>query len=499
MSQELLAAITRAVREEVGRSALGSPSPVGGQASRQPGRRGSRSTSRRRLEYDSQSSGGEYSGGDSPYPRESCVGRDGPHTRDTVPSPWAPSRVRVDGQQVVPPSPAAEAPERKIPTKISVNNPFYIVVFDCETYALANKSTRYTRSQAHTLGRLKKDVGQSFGYRSEWNGTPPLKVFQFLKKFSKACDDNDVSEAEAFYMLQDFTKEPLRSEVMAVMPSRNGGNPGEVSSYLELINWMLRLHADETSLALQVEEFNRATQVESEDERAFAERLRQLNVLCGFIHSQGVLKGRYVEGVHRAARATVRERNTPGMSLAELSRIAQTKGDEYRWLVKEQRKEREAEADKAAEATRLRRLTRLAQPPRATRVGSSTVYKEPVIEAVAATTPPTRKGPGTASDRPCWQCGEVGHWAEACPKLDPRLRARLTQGASASTSRSVRGNYPRRPTTVSAVTDTVAEEDSPLEEGEVTSSGTDNDGPTQSAEGNEQPPGASASPTPRGL
>ncbi|GAB0498452.1 hypothetical protein MMPV_009796 [Pyropia vietnamensis] len=222
-------------------------------------------------------------------------------------------------------------------------------VFDCESYSLVNKSLTYGSREAHTLGRCKKDVAQSFGVRSEWDGTPPLKVFQFLRKIAKACDDNDVSEAEAFFMLQDFTKEPLRSEVMSVMPSRHGGNPGEVNSYLELINWMLRYHADEASLAAQVEEFNRATQTPGESERTFAERLRQLNVLCGFIHPQGVIKGRFVEGVHRAARVTVRERNTPSMTLAELARIAQTKGDEYRWIVSDQRREREKEA-RTAEA-----------------------------------------------------------------------------------------------------------------------------------------------------
>ncbi|GAB0498131.1 hypothetical protein MMPV_009472 [Pyropia vietnamensis] len=101
-----------------------------------------------------------------------------------------------------------------------VNNPMFRDVFDCESYSFVNKSLTYGSREAHTLGRRKKDVAQSFGH----------------KRFS---------------MLQDFTKEPLRSEVMSVMPSRHGGNPGEVNSYLELINWMLRYHADEASLAAQ--------------------------------------------------------------------------------------------------------------------------------------------------------------------------------------------------------------------------------------------------------
>jgi len=93
--------------------------------------------------------------------------------------------------------------------KIVVNNPFYRIMFDCETYALDNKSVVYTRRQARTLGRRKKDVAQSFGVHDEWDGSPPAKVFQLLRKFATACDDNDISEGEAFYILQDSRQAPI--------------------------------------------------------------------------------------------------------------------------------------------------------------------------------------------------------------------------------------------------------------------------------------------------
>jgi len=55
------------------------------------------------------------------------------------------------------------------------------------------------RTLVRTLGRRKKDVAQSFGVHDDWDGSPPAKVFQFLRNFAKACDDNDVSEGEALY------------------------------------------------------------------------------------------------------------------------------------------------------------------------------------------------------------------------------------------------------------------------------------------------------------
>jgi len=166
-----------------------------------------------------------------------------------------------------------------------------------------------------------------------------------------------------------------------------------------------------------------------------------------------------VEGVHRAARATVRERNTPGMTMAELARVAQTTSDEHRWLRLEQHKERTKEREALAEEARLRRQARAAALPRVT--GGTREYQQrnaPVrtVGAVGAHPPGPRydgsrpKAPGGSfpggsdspryrprprdetsrpksrmGEYPCWQYGKVGHCTEVCPDLDARLRGRL--------------------------------------------------------------------------
>ena len=290
-------------------------------------------------------------------------------------------------------------PTRVVPPKIVVNHPYYRVMFDCETYALDNKSVAYTRRQARTLGRRKKEMAQSFGVNDEWAGSPPAKVFQFLRKFAKACDDNNISEGEAFYIFQDFSKEPLKSEVMMVMSTRRAGHPGEVTSYLELINWMIRRKVHAASVATLVETLNVAVQPDDEDELSFSERLRRLNTECGFMYGEGAHKGRFVKGVHRAARATVRERKTPGMTMAELARVAQTMGDEHHWLRLEQHKERTKEREALAEEARLRRQARAAALLRVT--GRTRGYQPRVapvrtVGAVGAPTP----GPRYDGSRP---------------------------------------------------------------------------------------------------
>jgi len=244
-----------------------------------------------------------------------------------------------------------------------------------------------------------------------------------------------------------------------VMPTRRAGNPGEVTSYLELINWMIRRHVDKASVATLVETLNVAVQRDDEDELFFAERLRRLNSEGGFMYGEGALKGRFVEGVQHAARATVRERTTPGMTMAELARDAQTKSDEHRWLRVEQHKERTKEREALAEEARLLRQARAAALPRITGGARGDQPRDAPVRTVGAVGAPTpgpwyggsppktpgglnpggndnpryrsrpRDGPSRPKSRseeyPCWKWGKVGHWAEVCPDLDARLRDRL--------------------------------------------------------------------------
>jgi len=166
-------------------------------------------------------------------------------------------------------------------------------------------------------------------------------------------------------------------------------------------------------------------------------------------------------------RATLSERNKPGMTLAELSRIAQTRGDEYRWMQAAQQKERAEEA-----ATRLRRHARALVTPRYP-VRPRTSRSESGEQRVATTTPPLLSGSGTAASFPCWQCNQTGHWAEECPKVDPRLRARQAQNSRWAKDKSRPGRFQKRmrppgPPVVATAGDNESSSgsESPLERGE---------------------------------
>jgi len=125
------------------------------------------------------------------------------------------------------PAPATPTPPtRVVPPKIVVSNPYYRIIFDCETYALDNKSVLYTRRQARTLGRRKKSLAESFGVHEEWEGSPPAKVFQFLRKLPRPATTTTSPKAKPSTSFMNVRRN-LKSEVMMVKPTRRAGTPAK--------------------------------------------------------------------------------------------------------------------------------------------------------------------------------------------------------------------------------------------------------------------------------
>jgi len=147
-------AIAEAVRSGIARSLPVTPGSARSPIERPDPQRSGHTQSRRRLHYSSQSSNGDYSGGDSPR------GSRQRHPRRGTPRHAPLPRLHRSAQR-------SAGLVQVVPDKITVNNPHYRDLFDCETYSLENKSVSYTREHAHMMRRLKKDVMHSFGHRAE--------------------------------------------------------------------------------------------------------------------------------------------------------------------------------------------------------------------------------------------------------------------------------------------------------------------------------------------
>jgi len=80
------------------------------------------------------------------------------------------------------------------------------------------------------------------------------------------------------------------------------------------------------------------------------------------------------------------------MTMAELARVAQTKGDEHRWLRLEQNEERTKEREMFAEEARLRRQARAAARPRTSGGARGYPPRDAPVRVVGAVDAPTLGG-----------------------------------------------------------------------------------------------------------
>lgn len=320
---------------------------------------------------------------------------------------------------------------RVIPPKIIPADDRFARSLDCETYALANRDVIYHYQIARGLGRLRKDVSSTFGRETEWDGNPPLGVFEFLNRFVKACDDNDVSEGRALYLLPEFTKGDLKRELYTLMPSHDGGKVTEVTTYLELVNWLLRKYADEQRLSDQDAEFHQAAQKDNETETQYFQRLTALRRLCGYIHTASQLKSRFIQGLWWEVRADAREYNTPAMAIEILVQYAQRKGD----VCRRRRQERQGSKEPREEKRAMKRPTYTpyvtaavdAVPPKEVNPKVGEIPPKGDKLKVGERPPPPMRYKTTRHNTTCFACNKTGHWLRECPRLDAATRGMFSQ------------------------------------------------------------------------
>jgi len=356
----------------------------------------SRRSRRRRRRLSSSSSDGEYSGGEG---------------RRHVPRHAV---ARALGREL------EGDPHRRLPEKIVPADDRYALILDCASYALASTDVRYDRTMAHGPGHLRKDVSATFGRDAEWDGTPALGVFKFLNRFVKAGNDNDMSEGRALSLLPEFTNGDLKRGLYTIMPSLQGGGSGEVSSYMELFNWLFRKYADEQSLSDQDALFHGASQEDGETDNDIYVRLSGLRRLCGYIHTEGQIKSRYTQGLGWELRADLREHNTGNMPMDLLLQYAQRKGD----VCRRSHDEQQAEEARLAEPRRERRAAR----PTPRKYVTAAVRAPTKVGEVPAGPSPRDKGRfRQPRNYNCLACNMREHFFRECPRLDAATKALLNK------------------------------------------------------------------------
>jgi len=165
-------------------------------------------------------------------------------------------------------------------------------------YRLRNRHSTYGASQARKIGRTAKNMKFSFVGTPMFSGKNSLKVFSWLRKFVKACHDNDVSEGMGLYLIPNFLAGDADERFIRNLPGSDiAGGQGSLRSFPTAVNWLLSTYAERHALGLAQDKFSRAALVDNEGVDAFAARLRSLAELCGNIHFEGTMKQQLIQGL----------------------------------------------------------------------------------------------------------------------------------------------------------------------------------------------------------
>jgi len=160
----------------------------------------------------------------------------------------------------------------------------------------------------------------SFGGTLMFTGKEPLKVFSWLRKFVKACDDNDMSEGMGQYLIPNFLAGDAEARFTRNLPGSDiGGGQRALRYFPAAVNWILSTYAEPHELGLAQDKFSRATLVDNKGVDAFATRLRSLAELCGNIHSEGTMKQQLIQGLPEYPRTDAFVYNTAQRSYQQLS------------------------------------------------------------------------------------------------------------------------------------------------------------------------------------
>lgn len=181
---------------------------------------------------------------------------------------------------------------------ISCSDDRFARVLDYRTYRLRNKKATYGTREARKMGRVAHNMKHSFTGQPNFSGQEGLMVFSWLRKLVKACNDNDVSEGMALYVIPQFLSGDAELRYARALPDSTSASGGaSITSFPEAVNWFLETYAEPHTLALAQDRFSRATKGPEETVEAFAVRLRGLTEACGNIHSEGTMKQQLIQGL----------------------------------------------------------------------------------------------------------------------------------------------------------------------------------------------------------
>ena len=110
---------------------------------------------------------------------------------------------------------------------IPPRNQKFSEVLSVNRYRLLNQSLLMSPEEGGNLTQLANQRRPSM-YGSHFNGEPPMTVLRCLAQFARVCDQANVSEAAALWIVKDFLQSPVKEAFRSQ----------ECGTYQEAVHWL---------------------------------------------------------------------------------------------------------------------------------------------------------------------------------------------------------------------------------------------------------------------
>lgn len=217
-----------------------------------------------------------------------------------------------------------------LPAQHTIHTRFRHAV-DYRHYLLVDRNPQVSNRQMRKVAKTAREMGLMMK-RHNFDAAKPVSIFGYLTQFRDTCDKQGINEGFATWLFPHFIKgrdaDALQRLLTPSAIHHHHGAQERLSSYPEVVHYLLRTYATDENISAEIETLNTFTQGQL-TEIAYADALRDRAMSCGNVYSNDDLLGMYVAGLHASIRGSARQFYTdhPSTTLAQLANHARNTAD----------------------------------------------------------------------------------------------------------------------------------------------------------------------------
>ena len=218
--------------------------------------------------------------------------------------------------------------------EIQPTNTKYANVVSYRWYRLASvtqsRSSRATAKVKDFIKRLEIVLKEH-----HFDGSDPIRILDFLARFVKEADIQDMTEAQAYLALPKFLGGLAQSQ-FEMTTNLGEAEGGGVTCWPEAVQYLLRNYATASAITKALSDLRGIRQNKMEMEQEFAERVNSGASRCGHVHNQEELISFFLDGLRpEIAPIVVQYRQEhPRATYLDLVQQARSTGDSWRARLK---------------------------------------------------------------------------------------------------------------------------------------------------------------------